>query len=301
MWSGCRMGTPPEVRAQRESEKHARELDRDYRTVFAYNLNLKADEKDIFEFFSTAGQVEDVRIIMDRNTRRSKGFAYIEMSARVRCPGCPALPGWSLISSNQPSAVRVQIELIEVGEGAPAITCCWLLCCQNIAVVSQHDIMRCGLVNGYLVLPKGCGPSGAEDVVLGTGLQDSVMGALALGGQQLMGQTVMVKSSEAEKNLQWEQAQMMNSQQQMVQQQMGLAGALPGGPCRLHVRNLHVAMAVSVIVPLWGLLLVYSAPLRILVDARTPGYHHQRLFRAFGGGGRRGRGTEAAHGMHNTS
>lgn len=87
------MGTPPEVRAQRESEKHARELDRDYRTVFAYNLNLKADEKDIFEFFSTAGQVEDVRIIMDRNTRRSKGFAYIEMSARVRCSGCPALPG----------------------------------------------------------------------------------------------------------------------------------------------------------------------------------------------------------------
>lgn len=98
------------------------------------------------------------------------------------------------------------------------------------------------------------------------------MGALALGGQQLMGQTVMVKSSEAEKNLQWEQAQMMNSQQQMVQQQMGLAGALPGGPCRLHVRNLHVAMAVSVIVPLWGLLFAHVAPLRILV-ARTPRYH----------------------------
>jgi hypothetical protein len=33
------------------------------------------------------------------------------------------------------------------------------------------------------------------------------MGALALGGQQLMGQTVMVKSSEAEKNLAWEAAQ----------------------------------------------------------------------------------------------
>ncbi len=28
-------------------------------------------------------QVEDVRIIMDRNTRRSKGFAYIEMGSRV--------------------------------------------------------------------------------------------------------------------------------------------------------------------------------------------------------------------------
>lgn len=39
------------------------------------------------------------------------------------------------------------------------------------------------------------------------GAQESVMGALALGGQQLMGQTVMVKSSEAEKNLAWEAAQ----------------------------------------------------------------------------------------------
>ena len=38
-------------------------------------------------------------------------------------------------------------------------------------------------------------------------MQDSVMGSLALGGQQLMGQTVMVKSSEAEKNLAWEAAQ----------------------------------------------------------------------------------------------
>lgn len=84
----CREGTPPEVREQREREKELRELDRDTRTVFAYNLNLKADEKDIFEFFSRAGQVEDVRIIMDRNTRRSKGFAYIEMATRVRCFGC---------------------------------------------------------------------------------------------------------------------------------------------------------------------------------------------------------------------
>lgn len=83
----CREGTPPEVREQREREKELRELDRDTRTVFAYNLNLKADEKDIFEFFSRAGQVEDVRIIMDRNTRRSKGFAYIEMATRVRCFG----------------------------------------------------------------------------------------------------------------------------------------------------------------------------------------------------------------------
>jgi hypothetical protein len=75
--------TPPEVREQREKERELKELDRDIRTVFAYNLPLKADERDLFEFFSKAGTVEDVRIIMDRNTRKSKGFAYIEYANRV--------------------------------------------------------------------------------------------------------------------------------------------------------------------------------------------------------------------------
>ncbi len=37
--------------------------------------------------------------------------------------------------------------------------------------------------------------------------QEAVIQALSLGGQTLMGQTVMVKSSEAEKNLAWEAAQ----------------------------------------------------------------------------------------------
>lgn len=42
---------------QRERERELKELDRDTRTVFAYNLNLKADEKDLFDFFTRAGTV----------------------------------------------------------------------------------------------------------------------------------------------------------------------------------------------------------------------------------------------------
>lgn len=42
---------------QRERERELKELDKDTRTVFAYNLNLKADEKDLFEFFCRAGTV----------------------------------------------------------------------------------------------------------------------------------------------------------------------------------------------------------------------------------------------------
>jgi RNA recognition motif-containing protein len=49
--------TPPEVRAAREKERELKELERATRTVFAFNLNIKADERDIFEFFSKAGEV----------------------------------------------------------------------------------------------------------------------------------------------------------------------------------------------------------------------------------------------------
>lgn len=79
----CRAATPPEVREQRERERELLELDRDIRTIFAYNLPLKATEQDLFNFFATAGKIVDVKIIMDRNTRRSKGFAYIEYANRV--------------------------------------------------------------------------------------------------------------------------------------------------------------------------------------------------------------------------
>jgi hypothetical protein len=45
------------VRLQRERERELAELERATRTVFAFNISLKADERDIFSFFSKAGQV----------------------------------------------------------------------------------------------------------------------------------------------------------------------------------------------------------------------------------------------------
>jgi RNA-binding protein 39 len=47
--------TPPEVRAERERQAELEALDRDTRTVFAYNLPLRAEEKEIFQFFIRAG------------------------------------------------------------------------------------------------------------------------------------------------------------------------------------------------------------------------------------------------------
>lgn len=55
-------------------------MERATRTVFAYNLNLKADERDLFEHFSTVGKITDIKLITDRHTRKSKGLAYIEFA-----------------------------------------------------------------------------------------------------------------------------------------------------------------------------------------------------------------------------
>eukprot|EP00898_Chlorokybus_atmophyticus_P007365 jgi/Chlat1/762/Chrsp104S01237 len=94
----------PILMAQREREREMEELERMCKTVYAYNLNTKADERDLFEFFSQAGKVMDVRLIMDRNSRRSKGLAYIEYAEKESVPLAIALSGQMFM--NQPVMVK---------------------------------------------------------------------------------------------------------------------------------------------------------------------------------------------------
>ncbi|XP_042448685.1 RNA-binding protein 39-like isoform X1 [Zingiber officinale] len=78
--------------------------ERDQRTVFAYQMPLKANERDAYEFFSQAGKVRDVRLIMDRNSRRSKGVGYIEFYDVMSVPLAIALSGQLLLG--QPVMVK---------------------------------------------------------------------------------------------------------------------------------------------------------------------------------------------------
>ncbi|XP_057495410.1 uncharacterized protein LOC130780443 isoform X2 [Actinidia eriantha] len=78
--------------------------ERDQRTVFAYQMPLKATERDVYEFFSKAGKVRDVRLIMDRNSRRSKGVGYIEFYDAMSVPMAIALSGHLLLG--QPVMVK---------------------------------------------------------------------------------------------------------------------------------------------------------------------------------------------------
>ena len=48
--------------------------------IYVGNLSYDATEDDLREAFEQHGQVSDVSIIMDRETNRSRGFAFVEMT-----------------------------------------------------------------------------------------------------------------------------------------------------------------------------------------------------------------------------
>uniref|UniRef100_A0A673HJC8 RNA-binding protein 39-like n=1 Tax=Sinocyclocheilus rhinocerous TaxID=307959 RepID=A0A673HJC8_9TELE len=79
--------------------KHRQPLDnlspeeRDARTVFCMQLAARIRPRDLEDFFSAVGKVRDVRMISDRNSRRSKGIAYIEFVEATSVPLAIGLTG----------------------------------------------------------------------------------------------------------------------------------------------------------------------------------------------------------------
>ena len=48
--------------------------------IFVGNLSYQTTEGDLTDLFAQAGEVESATIITDRDTGRSKGFAFLEMN-----------------------------------------------------------------------------------------------------------------------------------------------------------------------------------------------------------------------------
>ncbi|XP_064161782.1 RNA-binding protein 39a isoform X2 [Anguilla rostrata] len=71
--------------------------ERDARTVFCMQLAARIRPRDLEEFFSAVGKVRDVRMISDRNSRRSKGIAYIEFVEATSVPLAIGLTGQRLL------------------------------------------------------------------------------------------------------------------------------------------------------------------------------------------------------------
>ena len=49
--------------------------------LYVGNLPYSATDMNLNEAFSQCGTVESARVVMDRDTGRSKGFAFVEMSS----------------------------------------------------------------------------------------------------------------------------------------------------------------------------------------------------------------------------
>ena len=51
--------------------------------IFVGNLSYQTTEQQLAELFSQVGQVESATIVTDRETGRSRGFAFVEMDSQA--------------------------------------------------------------------------------------------------------------------------------------------------------------------------------------------------------------------------
>jgi RNA recognition motif-containing protein len=47
--------------------------------IYVSNISFKSSEDDLRELFEQHGEVSSVKIIMDKETQRSRGFGFVEM------------------------------------------------------------------------------------------------------------------------------------------------------------------------------------------------------------------------------
>ncbi len=51
--------------------------------LYVGNLSYNVSEDALRELFSQAGEIKELSLIMDRDTRRPKGFGFVEMATQV--------------------------------------------------------------------------------------------------------------------------------------------------------------------------------------------------------------------------
>ena len=51
--------------------------------IYVSNLSFHTSEEDLKDMFAKFGEVSSAKIIMDRETNRSRGFAFVEMPSEA--------------------------------------------------------------------------------------------------------------------------------------------------------------------------------------------------------------------------
>jgi len=50
--------------------------------IYVGNLSYDTHDDDLDQFFATYGKVDSARVIIDRDSNRSKGFGFVEMASQ---------------------------------------------------------------------------------------------------------------------------------------------------------------------------------------------------------------------------
>lgn len=74
--------------------------------LYVGNISYDTTEEELRTLFSQAGTVESVEIIKDRNTGRSKGFAFVKMSNQTEAEKAISLFNETLLDNR---AIKVNI------------------------------------------------------------------------------------------------------------------------------------------------------------------------------------------------
>ena len=82
--------------------------------LYVGNLSHSTGEKQIQEFFSKAGPVKSVALIMDRDTGQSRGFAFVEMEAPTDAQKAIGMLNGTLLDDRP---VTVNVARTREGEG----------------------------------------------------------------------------------------------------------------------------------------------------------------------------------------
>jgi len=49
--------------------------------IYVGNLSFRTDDEELHEVFAEFGEVTSAKVIMDRETNRSRGFGFVEMAS----------------------------------------------------------------------------------------------------------------------------------------------------------------------------------------------------------------------------
>jgi len=83
--------------ARGRSKTKSNTSNQDIKTIFVGNLAFKARRDELSKLFSEYGQVNSVRIMTDRETRRPRGFGFIEMNSSDAKAAIKALDGYEFM------------------------------------------------------------------------------------------------------------------------------------------------------------------------------------------------------------